>query len=318
MGCRHWYWLMWFTIRNKSAFFVDFRQIDTICNMFAVLSPKNIRRLHFKTIPCIFLSMLLLPPCLVYAKELQVARDGSGDYGSITEALIAAQAGDSIYVMPGEYKESLLIKQNDISLRGAGFTKTKIIAKEGFPIKAKGVKGLKLEGLFIKAQTMQGYSAVLLSDTEAIIRHCLITSAPEGYGIFCNKGTKVSVIHNTLVGNQRDGGIRLDKTCQLTIKNNIIALNSFGINNKDVAGSTHISYNILWGNGENYVNCKPAEGNLIVDPRFINSAAGDYRLSPGSPCLKAGEKGSDIGAQEQLEPPSAKTEPGHKPEPAAK
>lgn len=252
----------------------------------------------------------------VYAGDIWVAQDGSGDYTSIKAALGAAKDGDIIYVMPGEYKESLRIKKNNLTLKGAGFTRTKLIAEENFPVKLKGVKGFILEGFLIKAQTKEGFSGVLVSDSAFVIRHCLITSAPDGYGIFCNKGAKATIEHNTIVGNKKDGGIRLDKSCELTIKNNIIVNNSFGIHNKDKTGRVDIYHNDVWGNGQDYVNCQPS-GDISADPQFVNSKAGDYRLAPSSPCLKAGEKGEDMGPVERIKlvrgqkkkKPKTKTEP---------
>jgi iron(II)-dependent oxidoreductase len=194
----------------------------------------------------------------------------------------------------------LRIKKNNLTLKGAGFTKVKLVAWENFPIKLKKVGGFTLEGFFIKAQTKQGFSSVLISDSTAEIRHCLITSDPDGYGIFCNKGAKATIEHNTIVGNKKDGGIRLDKSCSLTIKNNIIVNNGSGIHNKDETGTVNIYHNNVWGNGKDYVNCRPSGGNISADPQFVNPDAEDYRLSSSSPCLKAGENGVDIGPNERV------------------
>ncbi len=268
------------------------------------------------------LLLILLFSHPAYAEDIFVAKDGSGDYISIKEALNKAKDGDTIYVKPGEYKESLRIKKNNLTLKGAGFTRTKLIAEESFPIKLKGVRGFTLEGFFIKALTNQGFSSVLISDVTAVIRHCLITSGPDGYGIFCNKKTKATIEHNTIVGNKKDGGIRLDKSCVLTIKNNIIVNNGSGIHNKDKTGMVGIYHNNVWGNGKDYVNCRPVGGNISVDPLFVNPDVEDYQLSSSSPCLKAGENGVDIGPKERIklvqqkkEAPTPAIKPKPKPEP---
>ncbi|HVR73702.1 MAG TPA: right-handed parallel beta-helix repeat-containing protein, partial [Planctomycetota bacterium] len=40
----------------------------------------------------------------------------------------------------------------------------------------------------------------------------------------------------------------------------------------------------------------PGVGNLRADPRFRDMFTGDFGLAPGSPCLRAGKDGSDMGA----------------------
>lgn len=48
-----------------------------------------------------------------------VAQDGSGDFETITDALAAAEDGDTVLVKPGTYEESVLIDK-DITLKGDG------------------------------------------------------------------------------------------------------------------------------------------------------------------------------------------------------
>ena len=38
------------------------------------------------------------------------------------------------------------------------------------------------------------------------------------------------------------------------------------------------------------------DGNLLIDPRFVDEAGSDYRLQPGSPAAGAGHSGIDLGA----------------------
>ena len=40
----------------------------------------------------------------------------------------------------------------------------------------------------------------------------------------------------------------------------------------------------------------PGRGNMNADPLFVDPEAGDYRLQPGSPCIKRGKRRCDIGA----------------------
>jgi hypothetical protein len=38
------------------------------------------------------------------------------------------------------------------------------------------------------------------------------------------------------------------------------------------------------------------EGNISANPRFVDAAAGDFRLDAGSPCRGTGRSGTDMGA----------------------
>ena len=48
-----------------------------------------------------------------------VAVDGSGDFSTITEAVLAAVEGDTVLVRPGNYVEAIVIEKN-ITLEGDG------------------------------------------------------------------------------------------------------------------------------------------------------------------------------------------------------
>lgn len=250
----------------------------------------------------LFIILLFIFPQYSYAKKLLVNQDGSGDYAGIAEALEDAKSGDTILIKAGDYRESLVIKKDNISLQGEGMTKTKIIAKEAFGIWAKGVSGLRIEGLSIISHTTTGHAAILLIAAKADIRQCLIRSKPNGYGIFAAKGSEATLEYNTIVGNQNAGGVRFDGSCRLFIKHNIITGNSFGINNQEGSCAAHISYNDVWKNGKDYAGCSPGKGNISKDPRFVDRVAGNYQLKKTSPCLHAGEKGQAIGAQARPKP----------------
>jgi hypothetical protein len=49
-----------------------------------------------------------------------------------------------------------------------------------------------------------------------------------------------------------------------------------------------------WYNDLGHTNW-PGEGNINVDPLFVNAAARDYRLAPNSPCINAGSNGVTMG-----------------------
>lgn len=65
-------------------------------------------------------------------------------------------------------------------------------------------------------------------------------------------------------------------------KNNIFV----GIGNSETIGFTPSTYlnNCHYNNGET----SGGTNNIFADPQFVNSANGDYRLRPSSPCINAG------------------------------
>ena len=49
-----------------------------------------------------------------------------------------------------------------------------------------------------------------------------------------------------------------------------------------IAGTAHVTYS-------NIQDGYPGEGNISSNPLFTDPTSGDYRLSPGSPCIDAGD-----------------------------
>ena len=74
---------------------------------------------------------------------------------------------------------------------------------------------------------------------------------------------------------------------------------------ENLNAGTVMDYNCYWRNSEkaSFETCVAAmrkagtgEHNLVANPRFAGPATGDYRLLPGSPCLKMGPGGENCGA----------------------
>ena len=109
----------------------------------------------------------------------------------------------------------------------------------------------------------------------------------------------VSFINNTIYGNSAPspvlgdmgGGIALNlMTNTVALVNNIIVSNSGGIWLR--GGPTPATnFNNCVANPVNYSGLaplNPGTGDLHVDPRFTNAAAGDFHLLAGSPCIDGG------------------------------
>jgi Right handed beta helix region len=117
----------------------------------------------------------------------------------------------------------------------------------------------------------------------------------DGIVVDGDKPHTFAIHNNTIVGNQANG-IFLDQgTGGGDVRNNIVAANgAIGLKN---FADVRTDFNNLFANGAagdaNYADgpahANPGPHTISVDPLFMNAAAGDFRLRPGSPCIDAGD-----------------------------
>jgi len=71
----------------------------------------------------------------------------------------------------------------------------------------------------------------------------------------------------------------------VTVKNTILKGEGSGTTTLGTATTFTESNNCYFGIGE---SADAANGIIVDDPQFVDSANGDYRLRPSSPCINAG------------------------------
>ncbi len=138
------------------------------------------------------------------------------------------------------------------------------------------------------------------------IRNNLIIANKTGAGIRIVGGAWATVCHNTIVGNTASsysgGGIECVSNAVSTIENNIIAANgqAHGIYVYEGQALPLVRYNNVWANiGGNYNavigDQTGLNGNISVNPHFLDPDVNDYSLNYDSPCINAGDPNfSDI------------------------
>jgi hypothetical protein len=99
---------------------------------------------------------------------------------------------------------------------------------------------------------------------------------------------------NTFVANTVTGVRAIEKTSGLgggiiTLRNSIVWGNATQLV-VESTGSIDAAYCDVEG------SLVPGQGNLSLDPLFLDAAAADYRLGAGSPCRGAASDGGDLGA----------------------
>ncbi len=103
-------------------------------------------------------------------------------------------------------------------------------------------------------------ASVTLERIQAEFINCTIAdnSSPGPNGIYHQNGTSSITVKNCILRNPGDEIINQEN------------------------GNFFVSYSCLEGN-------RPGEGNITVNPLFVNSQNGDYRLAHDSPCIDAGD-----------------------------
>lgn len=152
----------------------------------------------------------------------------------------------------------------------------------------------------------------------SIVEHNEICDNVAQYGsaIYMDSCSNDTISYNLMYNNTGIGEIRTEYTTNALIHNNTISVFTQGIvaangcvldirsniftNSRDYAvhlehhDTAYVGYNCFWNNRVEYktgFNCLISNvgGDIALDPLFLNSSNGQYSLSPGSPCIDAGD-----------------------------
>ena len=161
--------------------------------------------------------------------------------------------------------------------------------------------------------TSQG-AGIYVTAGQLVLRQSLVARNSSGdvdaHGIWIAAG--FALIHNNVLAFQDGNGLLVGGSSTADVRNNIFYMNGIpatrgrGICEVSSPHRTTIRYNIFWGNaiaavlmsGSGDLTAAEAndlsmsdsvEGNLAVDPAFVDAAAGDYRLTVGSPAIDSGD-----------------------------
>ena len=106
------------------------------------------------------------------------------------------------------------------------------------------------------------------------------TAFASGGAIACSGSGSVNIVNCTFTLNNANsgGGAVWSQGGTPKVVGSILWLNS----PDDVMGTASVRYSDVTAG-------YPGPGNISADPQFMNPGAGDYRLSPGGPCIDAGD-----------------------------
>jgi hypothetical protein len=204
---------------------------------------------------------------------------------TITAALIAAVASDSIEVAPGTYHERITLRSDiAVSLRGRETARTILTGDgTGTIITATGVPTTSISG-FTFTSALVGID-VSSNSTLTLVNNVFATGLG-GIGVRVQNTTPslVTIRNSTFYQNLTAVS---NSTTVMTIMNNIFANNTTAISSTDIA-TTNITYNCFFGN---VTDGKIGDilTNVTGNPLFVSPAILDFHLKEGSPCIDAGD-----------------------------
>ncbi|MBM3330942.1 hypothetical protein FJY68_03710 [candidate division WOR-3 bacterium] len=239
----------------------------------------------------------VIPPQVKVAPvgRLVVAQDGGTGFLTISSALDSAQDGDTVFVMPGEYREVVKFPgRRSITLLGADPLTTIVDAVDGYA----GIE-LRTDSNRVSRLTIRGADShgIWVRDGRQFIDHCLIVGNGDR-GIYLSSFAGYAyarITHCTVVDNGEVGIHAARDDSSTVIADCIIAFNKRGIVTDQPEGELVVRRNCLFGNEVNFDRVAEDSSSVLQDPRFKDRENGDFRLGKDSPCIGSGEGGRNLG-----------------------
>lgn len=228
--------------------------------------------------------------------RLLVAQDSSAMFQTISAALNSARDGDTVFVMPGEYREVLkVLRPRHITLLGANAATTVVDARDEYAAIELRTDSNRVSGFTIRGADSHG---IWVRDGKQFIDHCVIVgNGDRGIYLSSFAGRAFASITHCTVADNGEVGIHAARDDSSTVITDcVIAFNQRGVVTDQPEGRLVVRRNCMFGNGVDFDRVAPGDGNIIRDPRFVDREGGDFRLKNGSPCLGAGNGGTNLGA----------------------
>ena len=125
-----------------------------------------------------------------------------------------------------------------------------------------------------------GPAAIGCTGADALISNNIIVNNSASYSAFSFKNDSTPIVkNNTIANNTASTALMMFFNSNPLIMNNIIRDDLGTI--ISIASLPNFSYNNISGGAD-------GEGNIDADPMFVDSAANDFMLAAGSPCIDAG------------------------------
>jgi len=236
------------------------------------------------------------PVRIVPVGRLVVAQDSSTRFLTISSALDSARDGDTVFVMPGEYREVVKFpKLRHVTLLGADPATTVVDAGDQYAAIELRTDSNRVSGLTVRGADSHG---IWVRDGQQFIDHCLIVGNGDR-GIYLSSFAGrafANITHCTVAENDEVGIHAARDDSNTVITDCIIAFNKRGVVTDQPEGRLVVRRNCMFDNGVDLDRVAPGDSDLLEDPRFVDRENGDFQLKKGSPCIGMGRGGTNLGA----------------------
>ncbi len=238
------------------------------------------------------------------------------EYPTIQKAIHAATGGDTVFVLPGTYRENVTMADS-IVLLGQNADKVTIRGNQRDPV----VRAANWSTISCVTITM-GSVGIISENTNMLIQSCIIREnqrtgiqcilslpsiknnviAANGWsGIFCELvayGTRTAIENNVIASNGYSG-INLSRKSGVLVQNNVFTDNrQFGVWVSQDSRKSRLVYNDFWLNRKDYNSFAVVDAtNMSKAPLFppVAYVSFDALVRPDAPLYTMGKNGLPVG-----------------------
>ena len=220
-------------------------------------------------------------------------------FKTLTHACGKLRAGDTLYIMAGDYAEPLVLSASgtaDEPIRVRAYEKKRFV-----------LPGIVVTGSHVQVEGFRVDNGIVVRGANVRVQWCVVAHAARA-GLLADGAKGLTVNQCTFVHNAR-GMVLRNGSADATLRNSILAHNTESALAIDAGSrSGYRGYNTCYfGDGPDAKHIEAEPDSIVADPRFVDADQGDYRLTWDSPARYLGEFAPPAGA-ESVVPRQAKIE----------
>ncbi len=155
------------------------------------------------------------PPAAPPSKPFKVSLSGKGTHDSIAAAIAQSSAGDTINILAGTYRESIVI---DRAIKLVGENGTKILSIEQACLKTQGDSNVEIEKITFDSQAPNCNAIEILGGKLSILDCEVFASSPESYNCVKARANATFVAEKCKFQTTVHAAVSAEKTSTIAIR----------------------------------------------------------------------------------------------------